>query len=273
MDIEERVPDDSLFNEFLLHIKDEICGQKELYIDLIKDNGNKFEIKYEQLPERLPFFEIRNDVYQALLQMRKHQHKTLKIANIFFTRGCNPILTIELASMLAYINIKGIVHKPQSTTSSSSNIVTKTRGSSIQKELYHPGTIRNLYKKLNLKQHVNAINMSMVNVTNTAQRSNLLSHLFSNLHSSYNSGTKSRIKNINQFIVTNIISFLKALQGESRGSIPTKHAITKLVVVCAALYGHADGTMPGICEKALSDHLLVSRQLSWILIYCGLDII
>ena len=258
MDTESPDAIELLFNEFLLYIKDEICTHKHLYSDLLTAYDNKFEIKYEELPQRVPFFETRDDIYQALPKMRKRSHNKLKTANVYFTKGNNPTLSIDLPSMLDYINIKGIVPRPSSTSSTA--VATKTRGSSIEKEIYHPGTIRNLYSRLKLKQHVDNINLSMVNVTNPVSRGNLLTHLFSNLHSSYDTSSDSEGENIDQFIATNIISFIKALKGDSRGSIPTKHAIAKLLVVCAALYGHADGTMPGISYRSLTEYLGVSMQ-------------
>ena len=56
------------------------------------------------------------------------------------------------------------------------------------------------------------------------------------------------------------MSFLTALKDENGGSIPANHAITKRAVVCAALYRQADGSLPGLSERALSDHLGVNRS-------------
>ena len=155
MDTENPEAIELLFNEFLLYIKEEICTNKHLYSGLLTACKTKFEIKYEELPQRVPFFETRNDIYQALLKMRKRSHNRLKSANVYFTKGNSPTLSVDLPLMLEYINIRRIVRQP---SASCTTVTTKTRGSSIGKVVYNHRTLKNLYRKLNLNQHATNVN-------------------------------------------------------------------------------------------------------------------
>lgn len=241
-------------------MKEEIYCNKSLYSDLFTSDGDKFEIKYSFLPQRLPYFETRGDIYTALLGMRQRLYRDLQYAHIVFTIGCDPTISIELQFMIEYMNTRGITRDIPSTTSSTGRVSKGGGSSGAKKVSYKKQTVKNLYNTLKLKQQVDNIKQSLINVTNPSARDGLLSLLYYNIQKQTNTLTTSSTANINDLIVSNIVSFLKKLQGKSMGSIPTNFATTKLAVVCAALYGHADDTLPGLSAVTLSEHLDINRS-------------
>lgn len=241
----------SFFHEFLLTLKYEVYNKKKLFKDYYNTDHSKLTIRWSELVQVVPFVSNK-PLCDSVFEMRQHGRKTLSLAGIeFFNKGKE--VSFNFTTMLDYLSTRGVVRRLSSGKADLSS-----------------SYVRNEYIDLQLQQHVDAIKVVLKDVyNNNLKRELLLSFSSKLMRDCLDDDTQSQAvaddiaAKKNNFIITNIKSFLSDLQGTSKGSVPEQHSITKRAIISAALYGYDAKTVPqGISIRSISEHLGINYHLS-----------